>query len=118
LSAATAELTKLAGWMAHDLDRHGLGQRYLIQSLRLAQAAGDEALGAEILNGMSHHATYLGHGAAGVDLASARCDTRPQPSSPSAGAAARDGPPDNGRSSHRKTARRYRTDVQEAVGRS
>jgi hypothetical protein len=71
LSAATAELTKLAGWMAHDLNRHGLGQRYLIQSLRLARAAGDEALGAEILNGMSHQATYLGHGAAGVDLARA-----------------------------------------------
>jgi len=71
LSGATAELTKLAGWMAHDLDRHGLGQRYLVQSLRLAQAAGDEALGAEILNGMSHQATYLGHGAAGVDLARA-----------------------------------------------
>jgi hypothetical protein len=71
LSAATAELTKLAGWMAHDLNRHGLGQRYLIQSVRLARAAGDEALGAEILNGMSHQATYLGHGAAGVDLARA-----------------------------------------------
>lgn len=71
LSGATAELTKLAGWMAHDLDRHGLGQRYLVQSLRLAQAAGDGALGAEILNGMSHQATYLGHGAAGVDLARA-----------------------------------------------
>jgi hypothetical protein len=71
LSGATAELTKLAGWMAHDLNRHGLGQRYLVQSLRLAQTAGDEALGAEILNGMSHQATYLGHGAAGVDLARA-----------------------------------------------
>jgi hypothetical protein len=71
LLGATAELAKLAGWMAHDLDRHGLGQRYLVQSLRLAQAAGDEALGSEILNGMSHQATYLGHGAAGVDLARA-----------------------------------------------
>lgn len=71
LSGATAELTKLAGWMAHDLDQHGLGQRYLVQSLRLAHAAGDEALGAEILNGMSHQATYLGHGVAGVDLARA-----------------------------------------------
>jgi hypothetical protein len=71
LSGATAELTKLAGWTAHDLDQHGLGQRYLVQSLRLAQAADDQALGAEILNGMSHQATYLGHGAAGVDLARA-----------------------------------------------
>ncbi len=42
----TAELTKLAGWAAYDLEKHGLAQRYLIQALRMARAAGDAALGA------------------------------------------------------------------------
>ena len=36
LFAAAAELTRLAGWMAYDLEQHGLAQRYLIQALRLA----------------------------------------------------------------------------------
>ncbi len=73
--SAAAELTQLAGWMAHDVGAHRLGQRYLVHALRLAQAAGDAPLGAEILAGMSHQATYLGHGAVGVDLARASART-------------------------------------------
>ena len=34
LASAAAELTRLAGWMAYDLEQHGLAQRYLIQALR------------------------------------------------------------------------------------
>ncbi len=60
LFAAAAELTRLAGWMAYDLEQHGLAQRYLIQALRLAGQAGDHALGGEILAGMSHQAVYVG----------------------------------------------------------
>jgi hypothetical protein len=44
LFAAAAEPTRLAGWMAYDLEQHGLAQRYLIQALRLAREAGDYAL--------------------------------------------------------------------------
>ena len=55
-----AELTRLAGWMAYDLEQHGLAQRYLIQALRLAREADDHALGGEILAGMSHQAVYIG----------------------------------------------------------
>jgi len=69
LFSAAAELAQQVGWMAYDSALHGLAQRYFIQALRLAQAGGDAALGAEILAGMSHQAVYLGHGATGVDLA-------------------------------------------------
>lgn len=71
LLQATAELTQLVGWMAYDSAAHGLSQRYLLQALRLAQAAGDRCLGAEILAAMSHQATYLGEGSTAIDLARA-----------------------------------------------
>jgi hypothetical protein len=71
LASAAAELTRLAGWMAYDLERHGLAQRYLIQALRLARGAGDHGLGGEILAGMSHQAVYIGQPAHALDLARA-----------------------------------------------
>ncbi|MFC8045548.1 hypothetical protein [Nocardia sp. NPDC057353] len=71
LFATAAELTKLAGWAAYDLEEHGLAQRYLIQALRLSRAAGDAGLGAEILAAMSHQATYVGRPGDAVDLARA-----------------------------------------------
>lgn len=71
LFSAVSELTLLAGWMAYDLEQHPVAQRYLIQALNLAQVGGDDALGAEILAGMSHQAAYLGQGDDAVDLARA-----------------------------------------------
>ncbi|WP_431964413.1 hypothetical protein [Nocardia sp. bgisy134] len=71
LFATASELTKLAGWAAYDLEEHGLAQRYLIQALRMSRAAGDAALGAEILAAMSHQATYVGRPGDAVDLARA-----------------------------------------------
>ncbi|MFC3964986.1 hypothetical protein [Nocardia jiangsuensis] len=71
LFATAAELTKLAGWAAYDLEEHGLAQRYLIQALRMSRAAGDAGLGAEILAAMSHQATYVGRPGDAVDLARA-----------------------------------------------
>lgn len=71
LASAAAELTRLAGWMAYDLEQHGLAQRYLIQALRLARGAGDHGLGGEILAGMSHQAIYIGQPAHALDLARA-----------------------------------------------
>lgn len=71
LAAAAAELTRLAGWMAYDLEQHGLAQRYLIQALRLARGADDHALGSEILAGMAHQAVYMGQPAHALDLARA-----------------------------------------------
>ena len=71
LFTAAAELTRLAGWMAYDLEQHGLAQRYLIQALRLAREANDHALGGEILAGMSHQAVYVGRADDALDLARA-----------------------------------------------
>lgn len=71
LFTAAAELTKLAGWMAYDEEDHGLAQRYLVQSLRMARTASDHGLGAEILAAMSHQATYVGRPSDAVDLARA-----------------------------------------------
>lgn len=62
LFAAAARLTELAGYMAVDTGQSGLAQRYYIQALRLAQAAGDRAYGGYVLAaGMSHLAASLGN---------------------------------------------------------
>ncbi|MFF2845038.1 transcriptional regulator [Streptomyces sp. NPDC058001] len=60
LCSAAAEQTYLLGWMAFDSGEHGTAQRYLIQSLRLAEESGDVALGAHVLAGMADQATLLG----------------------------------------------------------
>ncbi len=61
LYEVAAEQVYLVGWMAYDDGQHGLAQRYLIQSLRLAQASGKSILGAHVLAGMSDQANLLGH---------------------------------------------------------
>lgn len=69
LFAAAADLTRLAGWTSYDIAAHGLAQRYFVQALRLAQAAGDRGYGAYVLITMSRQAVYLGHGREAVQLA-------------------------------------------------
>ncbi|MFJ5043478.1 regulator [Streptomyces sp. NPDC088719] len=69
LFAAVADLTRLAGWTSYDIAAHGLAQRYFVQALRLAQAAGDRGYGAYVLITMSRQAVYLGHGREAVQLA-------------------------------------------------
>ncbi|AZS86348.1 MFS transporter [Streptomyces griseoviridis] len=71
LFGASAELTRLAGWMAFDTGQQEAAQRYYIQSLRLARAAADVPLGGYVLASMSLQATYRGFGDEGVDLAQA-----------------------------------------------
>ncbi|MEV4329040.1 regulator [Streptomyces sp. NPDC049597] len=68
LFAATADLTRLAGWTSYDIAAHGLAQRYFVQALRLSQAAGDRAYGSYVLVTMSRQAVYLGHGREAVQL--------------------------------------------------
>ncbi|WP_240364126.1 hypothetical protein [Streptomyces sp. S1D4-20] len=60
LHSAVAEALLLAGFMSYDSGLHGIAQRYFIQALRMAQAAGDRLLGSSILSAMSHQATFLG----------------------------------------------------------
>ncbi|MFB8116189.1 regulator [Streptomyces sp. NPDC055962] len=69
LFSAAADLTRLAGWTSYDIAAHGLAQRYFVQALRLAQAAGDRPYGAYVLITMSRQAVYLGHGREAVQLA-------------------------------------------------
>lgn len=68
LCEAAAEQTYLLGWMAYDSGEHGTAQRYLIQSLRLAQESANVALGAHVLAGMADQATLLGHPEEGLKL--------------------------------------------------
>ncbi|WP_326816943.1 collagen-like protein [Streptomyces sp. NBC_01762] len=69
LFSAAADLTRLAGWTSYDIAAHGLAQRYFVQALRLAQAAGDRVYGSYVLITMSRQAVYLGHGREAVQLA-------------------------------------------------
>ncbi|MBV9026036.1 MAG: MFS transporter [Streptomycetaceae bacterium] len=71
LFGATAELTRLAGWMAFDTGQQEASQRYYIQALRLARAAADVPLGGYVLASMSLQAIYRGFADEGVDLAQA-----------------------------------------------
>jgi transcriptional regulator with XRE-family HTH domain len=72
LFSSVAEATLLAAWMSYDsAPRSALAQRYFIQALALAQAAGDRLLGASILDAMSHQATYTGRFGEAANLARA-----------------------------------------------
>ncbi|MGH3329468.1 MAG: transcriptional regulator, partial [Streptomycetales bacterium] len=71
LCEAAAEQTYLLGWMAYDNGEHGTAQRYLIQSLRLAEESKNSALGAHVLAGMADQATLLGNPEEGRRLAQA-----------------------------------------------
>lgn len=71
LSGAAAEQTYLLGWMSYDNGEQGTAQRYLIQSLRLAEESRNAALGAHVLAGMADQATLLGNPAEGRRLAQA-----------------------------------------------
>jgi transcriptional regulator with XRE-family HTH domain len=72
LYSAVAEATLLAAWMSYDAaPRSPHAQRYFIQALGLANAAGDRLLGAGILDAMSHQATYTGRFGEAANLARA-----------------------------------------------
>ncbi|MEU0719037.1 transcriptional regulator [Streptomyces lavendulocolor] len=71
LCEAAAEQTYLLGWMAYDNGENSIAQRYLIQSLRLAEESRNPALGAHVLAGMADQATLLGNPAEGRRLAQA-----------------------------------------------
>lgn len=71
LFSAAAELAQLCGWQAHDLELHGLAQRYLVQALTMARFAQDEGLGGEILAAMSQQAVYVAQPDQAIDMAQA-----------------------------------------------
>jgi hypothetical protein len=58
---STTEMFDLGAWMSYDAGLHGLAQRYFVQALKLAEAAGDRLLAAGVLDAMSHQANFLGN---------------------------------------------------------
>lgn len=71
LLTAAARLTGLGAFMCFDSAHQGLAQRYYIQALRMAKAAGARALGAHILADMSMQAYELGQATEAIALAEA-----------------------------------------------
>ena len=70
LLSATAEATLLAAWMSYDsAPESALAQRYFIQALALAQAGERQASWPDILDAMSHQATYMGRFSEAANLA-------------------------------------------------
>ncbi|MGH8922501.1 MAG: hypothetical protein ACRD0H_29885, partial [Actinomycetes bacterium] len=69
LHATAGELMRLGGWLSFDGGRHPQAQRYWVAALHAAHAAGDRALGANILGFMSQQATDLGQIREAVTLA-------------------------------------------------
>ncbi|MBB5890621.1 XRE family transcriptional regulator [Kutzneria kofuensis] len=77
LFVAAAGLSHLAGWSSYDVGDRDSGGRHLRQAHKLAMAAGDVALSAEMLAGMAHQAAHAWSGALAIDLAvSARDSAR------------------------------------------
>jgi hypothetical protein len=60
LHATAGELMRLAGWLSFDSGHHPQAQRYWTAGLHAAHAAGDRALGANIIGFMSAQAIDLG----------------------------------------------------------
>ena len=60
LHATAGELMRLAGWLSFDSGCHPQAQRYWVAGLHAAHAAGDRALGANIIGFMSAQAIDLG----------------------------------------------------------
>ncbi|MFC4897895.1 hypothetical protein ACFQVD_26305 [Streptosporangium amethystogenes subsp. fukuiense] len=71
LFRAAAELTYLAAYMAMDAGVQGLALRYYVQTVRLADEAGDRVLRATSLRSMAVQARELGHNREALALADA-----------------------------------------------
>ena len=71
LFKVASQSTLLGAWMSYDAGLHGLAQRYFVQALKLAEAAGDRLLAAGVLDAMSHQANFLGNHREAANLARA-----------------------------------------------
>ncbi len=74
LLAEWAQISQVAGWLAHDTGKHGLSQRYLTSGLHAAHTAGDRSVGVYLLACMSTCAVSRGRLADGIDLGRAARD--------------------------------------------
>jgi tetratricopeptide (TPR) repeat protein len=71
LHGAAAELLRLGGWLSHDAGQDAQAQRFWLAALRGAHAAGDRALGANILGFMANQAKHLDLNSEAIHLAEA-----------------------------------------------
>lgn len=71
LFRTSAEGMLTLAWMSYDSGLHGLGQRYFIQALRIAQEAGEIDFAASVLDAMSHQLTFLRRHREAANLAAA-----------------------------------------------
>lgn len=74
LLAEWAQLSQVAGWLAHDAGEHGLSQRYFTSGLHAAHTAGDRSVGVYLLGSMSGTTVHRGRLADGIDLGRAARD--------------------------------------------
>lgn len=74
LFSAASELVYVLGWSAFDGNRHGIAQRYLQLSIKLAAEAGDRALAGHVLRALAHQAMDLGHDRQANELTAASMD--------------------------------------------
>ncbi|WP_329484953.1 hypothetical protein OG555_11595 [Kribbella sp. NBC_01484] len=71
LFSVVAELCEIVVWMYYDAGRHGFGQAYFTQALRLAREVGDDALSAYLMTSITHQALHVGQAAAALRVAKA-----------------------------------------------
>jgi hypothetical protein len=74
LLAEWAQLSQVAGWLAHDTGEHGQSQRYFTSGLHAAHTGGDRSVGVYLLVNMSGTAVHRGRLADGIDLGRAARD--------------------------------------------
>ncbi|MFJ6722340.1 hypothetical protein [Streptomyces sp. NPDC091259] len=77
LLAAAADLVYLTGWMAMYERAHGLGQRYFVKALGLADDARDHVTYCRTLRGMALQASNLGYGPKALELADSAAEAAP-----------------------------------------
>lgn len=68
LFRATAELSETAAMMSWDSGLGGIAQRYYVLALQASKAAGDRALGANILAGLARQLLYMDHAREALEL--------------------------------------------------
>lgn len=68
LHAIAGEIARLAGWAAMETARHAAAQQYYLAALRASAAAGDRALGVNVVGIMGKHAYSTGRNSEATQL--------------------------------------------------
>ncbi|MGW6940841.1 hypothetical protein ACWGF3_17830 [Streptomyces xanthophaeus] len=77
LLSAAADLVYLTGWMAMYERAHGLGQKYFVQALALADDAQDHITYCRTLRGMALQSSNLGYGPKALEYADSAAEAAP-----------------------------------------